>query len=194
MISKNQKIYLAAAVVILIALGAGAALYYKNNKGGPADSLDTTGLTQEQIQENKQILDNPLKETETYRNPDPLYSFQYPKGMNVGSFDEGEDGHTVLLQRPGAKLGFQIYTSSFDEDITLTADRIKNDLPDTKVEQPETWNVGGLQAVAFISENASFGKTREVWFVYNKNLYQITAYAELSNFLKQILSTWKFQG
>lgn len=193
--TKNKKIYFITFIIIFIAAAAGFGLYLKNNKKviqDPESDISGMSASPEQAKENNRIINEPLKEAEVYRNLDPLFSFSYPKGLKVGEFEEGESGQTILIQKPGTKIGIQIYYSPFDEDVTLTADRIKKDLPDTKMDSVETWNVGALQAVSFVSENSSFGKTREVWFVYDKNLYQITTYFELSDFLKQILATWKF--
>lgn len=51
------------------------------------------------------------------------------------------------------------------------------------------------QKADFQSDNPAFdGASREVWFVYNDYLYQISAYAEFDEFLKELFGTWQFTG
>jgi len=47
--------------------------------------------------------------------------------------------------------------------------------------------------VAFRSDNPAFGgASREVWFVFHGNLYQISTYEHLDSLLQTMFSTWKF--
>ena len=49
------------------------------------------------------------------------------------------------------------------------------------------------KGVAFRSDNAAFdGDSREVWFVFKGNLFQISTYARLDPLLKAMFATWKF--
>jgi hypothetical protein len=48
--------------------------------------------------------------------------------------------------------------------------------------------------LAFKSDNQAFdGASREVWFVFRGNLYQISTYAWLDPLLQAIFKTWQFQ-
>ena len=44
----------------------------------------------------------------------------------------------------------------------------------------------------FFSEDVIGNKTREVWFIKDGFLYEISTRAELDTWLAQILSTWRF--
>jgi len=74
----------------------------------------------------------------------------------------------------------------------LTEQRIKEDIPDIVIKEPLQIKVGEAIALAFLSESESLGQTREVWWVYKGNLYQITTYTEFDETMVAILETWKF--
>lgn len=44
----------------------------------------------------------------------------------------------------------------------------------------------------FFSKNIALGDTREVWFIKNGYLYEVTTLKSLDAWLTQILQTWKF--
>ena len=123
-------------------------------------------------------MQNPA-EQDVYRHIEPNFSFNYPKGFKVGSFEEG-DGETVLVQSDASNksyqsysnLAFQIYISDFDEDITLTAQRINRICPN-KMDNAKSVSAGNITGTAFLGADESLGQTYEVWLVYNKHLYQI---------------------
>ncbi len=50
----------------------------------------------------------------------------------------------------------------------------------------------GPRALILFSKDSSLGDTREVWFVMNGNLYQITTYKRLDTMIGKILSTLVF--
>lgn len=140
-----------------------------------------------------------------YTHPDPYFSFRYPAGFAVSALPPDDTGETVLVRATeqtdlslyrtidSAKLQFQIRISTFDEPGPITPERVLKDIPDTVITDPHTVQIGGAPALAFLSENAGLGATREVWFVHQGNLYQITAYAEMDEVLGGILKTWEFQ-
>lgn len=131
-------------------------------------------------------------ETLTYVNPEPKFSFRYASGFTVSPMEDASGG-TILVRDPnGQKQEFQIHISMFDEPGPITAERILKDIPDMVIDAPQTVSVGGASALTFLSQDASLGKTREVWFTQEKYLYQITAYAEMDEVLGKILETWKF--
>ena len=75
-----------------------------------------------------------------YTNSTYGFSLKLPEGMQASSFAEGEGeivlitNDKLLMTNGGQDFQMQIYVSPFDEDIVLTAERIKNDLPEMKME------------------------------------------------------------
>jgi hypothetical protein len=140
------------------------------------------------------------------------FSFQYPKDFTATKFQEGESGNTILVQyreqsniandssqvstsinKYPENVSFQIFISPFDEPGPLTKERILQDLPDL-IKNPEQRVLkNGAVALIFFSQEPSIGEIREIWFVYNGYLYQISTYKELDSLVADILETWRFQ-
>lgn len=112
------------------------------------------------------------------------------------------EGDLIWVQGTADKT-FQVFVSPFDEPSSeLTPERIKSDLPNIEVNNPQSIVIGSgnIPAVIFGSNNESLGEIREIWFVWPPDplphgnyLYQITAFANLDAFLGPILETWQFQ-
>ena len=128
------------------------------------------------------------------------FSFLYSKGYTISSFGNYFDsvGETILVQKAGGSEGLQFLITPFDEDISLTAKRIKKDLPNLSVIDSKEIQIGQggnkVQAVVFSSNNnLSTGKSVEGWFVYRKNLYQISGPENSKDLFDTIISTWKLE-
>jgi hypothetical protein len=143
--------------------------------------------------------------TKTYSNSAYRFSFKHPQGFTVttaqgsggdsGSVPSSVEGETILLiQSADKKVGIQMIISQYGEDVDITAALVRAELPDIKVDDPQTVEVGPNRlGLAFMSDSNSFGgKSREVWFVWNKNLYQISTYAEYDELLRGLFGTWSF--
>lgn len=133
--------------------------------------------------------------TEEYTNPDYNFSFKYPSGFTVSSLpNEGDE--IIVVQNTAENIGMQIVISSFpSSDIDITPEYIKGQIPDLKISEAQEVLVGAnRKGLAFLSDNEVFGgSSREVWFVWNGNLYQISTYAEMDGFLKGLFGTWQFK-
>lgn len=135
----------------------------------------------------------PLKDT--YRNDTYRFSLSVPEGFSPSEFaNENEGGHTVLIQNSKGE-GIQIFITPFPDDTKiLTADDVRASIPDMMVTNEQPVEVGPeYRGVAFKSDNEAFGgASREVWFVFRGNLYQISTYARLDTLLQSIFATWQF--
>ena len=194
---KREKLYnivIGAVGVLAIVVLAGFLSFLKN------DVSETPRLP---------TLSSVIKATDSalgdgfkrYTNFEYQFSVDYPEELEAEAFQE-EEGETIVFRRPEdkeknlpkEKLGFQIFVSAFEEETTLTQERILKDAPSTVIEDPQEVIIGGnIPALLFWSENPVIGKTREVWFTDGKGyLYEVTTYAHLDTLLAGILSTWKF--
>lgn len=180
----------AAALVLIMALGiAGYALTRGSsvNFEGLLPSLTASAA----FSDVETVPAPPLGPT--YTNDTFHFSVQAPEEYNVQEFEE-EDVHTVTIQDAQGN-GIQIQIQPFPEDLAvLTADRIREDIPDMRIADVQEVEIGeNRKGVAFMSDNEAFGRaSREVWFVFGGNLYQISTYARLDPLLKDMFSTWKF--
>lgn len=133
--------------------------------------------------------------TKNYTNKTYGFSLKTPESFEATTIAGEEGGETVILQ-DAHNNGIQIMVSSYEEDIhELTAAMINEAVPDMKISGVQVVEVGqSYKGVAFKSNNESFsGASREVWFVFRGNLYQISTYERLDDLLKQIFQTWQFQ-
>jgi hypothetical protein len=118
-----------------------------------------------------------------------------PEGFSAQELEKNADGASTILIQNKSGEGIQILVTPFPEDTkVLTADQIRQDIPDMQVRQPEEVAIGAqYKGVAFLSDNEAFeNASREVWFVFRGNLYQISTYERLDTLLKAIFATWKF--
>ena len=135
----------------------------------------------------------------TYQNQSYHFSINYPNGYTVSNVnDPSAGGSTILIQDDSTNgdAGIQIFISPYtDPDTDITPDFITQNAPDVTVNDPQVvaMSAGGGKGLAFESNNAAFGgASREVWFIYNGNLYQISTYLQYGNLLQAMMGTWKF--
>jgi hypothetical protein len=169
------------AVAIIIILGGLGYFFYQDSA---KSNNDQNGPTAE------------VSLTEEYVSEKYSFKFKHPKSYRVSFVEDlqGKDILTVIGSNP--REGFQVEIQPIDEDLTtLTSERIKQDLPDIKIESPQDVIIGAAgKGTAFLSDDPTFdGRSREVWFVFKQNLYQIRTYASNDQFLQSVLSTWEFQ-
>lgn len=186
--SKQKAIFIVIAAVLII---GGAYLFFGGIRSSNPDisKSESRGAV---------LGENPVDKgnlTEEYMSPDYEFSFRYPKDFSATELED-DAGATVLLQKSDAREGFQIYISEFDEAGPITPERIKKDLPDMVVNSPQHVLIGenkDIPALIFLSKHESLGDVREVWFTTNGALFQLTAYADMDNFIGPILETLTFE-
>jgi|SRR3989344_502537 len=134
--------------------------------------------------------------TQTYSDETYHFSFNYPEGFTVTAVSDmgGEGGKTILLESDDKKVGIQILISPYGSDVDITEAMIESDIPDMRVSDPQTVEIGSSRkGLAFMSNNPAFsGASREVWFTSGGYLYQISTYAEFDELLKKLFGTWTF--
>jgi len=131
----------------------------------------------------------------TYKNDEFRFSLSVPDGFTAREMEEeGATAKTIIMQDVNGN-GIQILVTPFpDAPQDLTADMVKQDIPDMKVTDVQTVEIGAnSRGIAFKSDNEAFGgASREVWFFFRGNLYQISTYAHLDPLMQAMFGTWKF--
>lgn len=166
----SRKIIIALIIAGAIALGIYARFFFARN-------ADFTQNTAEKAHE--------------YRNVARGFSFQYPpEGLSATEHDEGDGTYTIVFDDMGGK-SFQIFFTPYVGD-TITQSRMLKDIPSGTFTAPiEIIIGGGTHALAFFS-TGPLGEMREVWFIKDGFLYEVTTYRELDGWLSAIMATWKF--
>jgi len=133
---------------------------------------------------------------ETYTNNEYGFSLTLPEGFSARTMSANALGSKTVVLEDGKGNGIQITVTPFDEDVrALTQERIERDVPDMEIKDPQTVEIGANHTgLAFVSDNPAFnGASREVWFVFRKQLYQVSTYLRLDELLQTMFQTWKFE-
>ena len=126
-----------------------------------------------------------------YENTAFHFGLFFPDNLHATEYNEQGGALTASFQDPVTNEGFQVYVTPYAGKQIDTA-RLKLDEPSGVYLQPTDVIIDGTSATTFFSTNAIMGDTREVWFIKNGFLYEVTTYKELDTWLADILRTWKF--
>jgi len=131
------------------------------------------------------------KESRIYKNLLLHFSLVFPKDLKVREYDDKTSASTITFEDDTGEKGFQIFVVPYTEDYIKT-ERFKKDVPSGVMQEPVDIIIDGARATMFYSKNDVMGDTREIWFIKNGFLYEVTTYARLDSWLALILSTWRF--
>jgi len=198
---KNPQIFW--SVVLLVIVGVFFVWVYWGDKKEVLDIIKNdpvqSPLENIPVGEGQEVA-SVSRDENIYKHKILGFSFSYAKDYNISSFGNYSetDGETILLQKNEGKDGLQVLINAFDENIVLDENRIKKDLPNLSIINPKNVIIGGdtnnVRGISFESNNSlSSGKSIEFWFVYKKNLYQITAKDNSGEVLNKILESWKLE-
>lgn len=188
---KNRLLYIIISLVLVLGIvflvsRITAKKSAEDFFGVSATDNSSTPSSQASLGESAVVYNN--VSTHTYKNAAYKFSIDVPKDITPSDFDES-NGHNVLVQDKTFQM--QIYITQFDEDITLTKERIQKDVPDLQMENVNSVTINGVTGVAFIS-NDNGQKYRQVWVVRKGYLYQTLSPANEDAMTSNILQSWKW--
>lgn len=125
-----------------------------------------------------------------YRSPLLRFEVTYPEDLQVREYGKANTS-TITFEDASGRRGFQVFVVPYAE-ATVSDKRFKMDEPSGVMKEPTQVVIGGISATAFWSTNMVFGEAREVWFINDGFLYEVTTYKELDSWLAGIMQTWKF--
>ncbi|MES2216485.1 MAG: hypothetical protein V4481_04290 [Patescibacteria group bacterium] len=191
-----MKRFLLPLIIIVVVIGFVWYSFFRPETGAGSSSKNILPTaTDPSVATSTPIYTLDSATAKTYIDSIYHFSFRYPGDFKASPIT-AEGVTTILVQDSKAAAGFQIDITPMDEDIqTLTVERIKQDLPGIYMESPQDVVLGASgKGVAFFGDDPAFGgKSREVWFVYKKTLYQIRTYVRYDSLLKAVLGTWEFK-
>lgn len=126
-----------------------------------------------------------------YKNQYYQFSLIYPKELAVQEYAENGGGRTIIFETSDMKTGFQIFIVPYS-GTQVSKERFLMDQPSGVRKQPTDVIIDGTTASMFFGENMVMGETREVWFIKNGFLYEVTTYKPLDTWLGTIMQSWKF--
>lgn len=132
------------------------------------------------------------EESVLYKNDKYGFSLHYPQGLIFKEFDEGAGAQTIVFQKPNdVKTGFQIYITPYTE-ATITGQRILFDVSGAVSDLKEENIRDDFLVATFISEASILGKTREIWWLHGGFLFELTTFASLDGWIRDIVKTVEF--
>jgi hypothetical protein len=66
------------------------------------------------------------------------------------------------------------------------------DEPSGVTQQQRDVMVDGVRGTMFFGSNDIVGDTREIWFIHNGLIYEVTAYKDLDSWLGDVMQSWTF--
>ena len=181
---QSKKIWL---WILLVAITAIAVFQRKSDV-----HITATEAKQEVVVKERAAVFASSELTEVYRSDLYGFSLKFPGGLKTTFF---QDGNTdiVAISDGATGLGVQIAITPFDEpDTNITAERVKKDIPDIIINDPQEVTLGSLgKGIAWIDGEGVNGR-RQVWFAARGYLFQLTAPILFDATLKKMLNTWVF--
>jgi hypothetical protein len=175
----NWKI-LTGILAVLLVVGASFYLYHPTSESRAIEPNGTAPL-----------FDSPVVDgMKTYKSPVLHFELAYPQDLSVKEYGDA-DTSTIVFEDPKGEKGFQVFVVPYSGD-TVSDKRFKMDEPSGVMKDPTQVVIDGTTAIAFWSSNTLFGETREVWFIKNGFLYEVTTYKDLDSWLAGVMATWKF--
>lgn len=126
-----------------------------------------------------------------YKNTAFHFSLLYPQNLQLREYKEPGGALTVTFQDVAAQQEVQIFVTPYG-DAQITDARFKLDEPSGVEVDPTNIVVDGAKGTEFFSSAPTMDDTRDVWFIKNGYLYEVTTFKELDSWLQQILQTWQF--
>ena len=111
--------------------------------------------------------------------------------MSVNEFDDGGGARTITFEDAEDGLGFQVFVVPYAE-AQVSEERFLKDTPSGERVELEEIMVDGATGAAFYSRHLLLGETREMWFIHNGFLFEVTAPRLLDMWLANIVQTWEF--
>jgi hypothetical protein len=126
-----------------------------------------------------------------YRDPEFHISLLYPQELSVNKRAESGGAVTITFQNATKGLGFQIFVVPY-ADPQVSEEQFAKDNPSGIRDSLQPVVIDGALGSAFYSSDENLGPTREVWFIKNGFLFEVTTPKPLEKWLRDILATWEF--
>jgi len=173
-------------VALLVLMGLGVAGYYFSIPQGAAVPQPLPFNFSQILFGNKM----PVGWKE-YQSAEHGFSLFYPGTLTVNEIDEGGGALTIVFQNPQEGKGFQIFMVPHPNS-QISEDRFQKDLPLGARTNEEPITIEGVPGVSFYSNNPLLGEMREVWFLHDGMLFEVSTLKVLEADLLEILKTWRF--
>lgn len=163
---------------------ASAYFFYRKDHVGSVDGLQIGRV-------NMMLRNNIPQGWKEYRNDRYGFSVLHPRTLFVSEQFEVGGVITIVFENIKEQKGFQVFIVPYTES-QISEERFKKDVPSGIRKNIEDITIDGTSAVAFYSTDQYLGDMREVWFIANGFLYEVSTIKSYEKTLSDILLTWIF--
>lgn len=182
---RNNYLLISGLLMIGIVFGAGGLYFYLQSEGEITPEIS-------RLKDRGTAAVGASDDSVVYNNERYGFQLKYPKGLVLKEFDEGGDSWTTVFQKPGERVGFQVYITPHPGK-TIDGKTILRDVPSGKIDDlKEEYIRPDILAATFWSEAPLTGRNREIWFLHDGYIYEFTAYDAVEGWLREILQTLEF--
>lgn len=178
---KRYRIYIAVGVVVAL---LAAYIFLVTREEAPIVPADWGQVTEG----GERVIPEGYVE---YRGDAYGFSIAYPEELARKEFDEGGGATTILFGAKDRSKGFQVFVVPYGAE-QIDKERFLTDVPSGEMNEPIDVLIDGVRATAFFSHNSVMGDTREVWFIKNGFLFEVTTYKEQDAWLAEIMRGWRW--
>lgn len=137
--------------------------------------------------------DEPPEGYVEYRNERYGFYYYHSPEAAIKEYDEGGGAMTVVQENAARMRGLQIFIVPYEGEV-ITEERFNRDVPSGVRYNIEDTAIARRQvpAVTFNSYDQFLGDTREVWFIHNGFLFEVTTFKGFGDWFSDIMQTWRF--
>lgn len=180
---KNTSKYIIISILLLVIL---VFVFFKFNKQQKIPVLNSFKKTEQN--------NAPESSNISYTHPTLGFSINYPANKySISLLPEEGEGEMLLVQTKNSGTLGQIFISEFPEDQKLTVELIAKEFPEKKIVKGKKVLIGGVEAFSFESEEEGIGKTWEIIFSFNGQIYQGMSILENRENFEAVLSTFEWE-
>ena len=180
-----QRVLVSIAFIILLA----GAFYFSREKEQPIVPTEVFTVRTD-ILEVSEVREVPVGLQE-YQSILYKFSLLYSQEFEVKEISEGEGAVTIVFQDVKEGKGFQIFILPYIL-AQVSEERFKKDIQSGVRTDSVDITIDGAIGASFVSKDATLGETREIWFINNNFLYEVTTLKPLETQLFEIMQTWSF--
>lgn len=128
-----------------------------------------------------------------YQNDHYGFYFYHSPEATITEYDEGDGATTIVQENFNNMRGLQIFIVPYTKP-TISEERLKLDIPSGVIKNLATTTIGKIMVpvTTFNSFDENLGETREIWFIHDGHLYEITTFKGVRDWLTPIIQSWRF--
>lgn len=179
-------------VLIVSGLLVGGVVIILNSASDSSSLALDENLRQQQSRENVQPEIQTVTEEGRYTHSRYGFSLIVSSSTEVQQYKEGNASETIVFTDTELGTYFQVFVTPYVDD-EITKERLAMDVPGGVIREPTEVVIGdGIHAVLFYSEDPAVGTLRELWFMHEGFLYEVSTPEQFDAYIASVMDTIQF--